>query len=62
MKQGVKEVTCEKLICTNCGKEFEICMPTDNTKVSRIIRTQKAEELCDKCFAVWYKQNGGELA
>ena len=47
--------------CRECGRKYGMWpKPSDWGSVSPIIRLQYEQELCDKCFTEWYKENDNE--
>ena len=47
--------------CRECGRKYGMRLkPSDWNSVSTIIRKQYEQELCNKCFTQWYKENDNE--
>ncbi len=52
---------CQVHTCRECGRKYGMFpKPSDWNSVSPIIRKQYEQELCDKCFTEWYKENDNE--
>ncbi len=52
---------CQVYTCRECGRKYGMRpKPSDWNSVSPIIKKQYEQELCDKCFTQWYKENDNE--